>query len=251
MPQVSHPLVSSKAAALLIAAVVLFCSSDLHAQVAVYKLILKADDTASVNLAYFERAYLAIDLKEGIGTLFFLGNPDGDSSDQGKYFVEAPDAMQAYTAFDSDENGFFVVRSFAKNRTAQSAYVATGRIDDSIDPGERRASPKIARTLTGVFTSTDDESDLSTAPTDGSLGVGGFGSLTATLEKERSKDANRKGLSYAETVSALRQSLIDQGFENLGENSSTAEPPPDADPRSEPDTGPVTEPSLPSRSSGE
>lgn len=234
-----------KATALFVAAFLLLGVPLLHAQVAVYKLVLKADATASVNLAVFERAYLAVDFEEGHGTLFFLGN--GDASAAEKFFIEAPDAMQVYTAFDSDETAFLVIRSFAKNRTAQSAYVATGRLDLSLDIGENRPSQKLARTLNGVFTSTDDESDLRSAPTDGSLGVGGFGSLVATLEKDRTEEAIRTGKSYADVVSAIRESLVDLGFENLTKTESDAETATEANVPQEPTTGPAEETGGPSQ----
>jgi hypothetical protein len=216
----SHPPAYPQATALIVGAFLLLGAPLLQAQVAVYKLVLKADDDASVNLAYFERAYLAVDLEEGLGTLFFLANAEGDANAGGKFFIEARDAMQAYTAFDSDETAFLVIRTITKNRTAHSVYVATGRIDLTLDTAEGRPPLKLARKLTGVFTSTDDESELSTAPTDGSLGVCGFGSLVATLERERTEDVNRRAISYDALITSIRESLVEQGFENPNESAT-------------------------------
>ncbi len=73
---------------------------------------------------------------------------------------------------------------------------------------------RVAKSLTGMSVSADDESEAEGPALNGSIGAAGFSEIKASLDEEETNRANGKGQSLSQASEAIRLLLERQGFHN-------------------------------------
>ncbi|MCE9518201.1 MAG: hypothetical protein K8R87_01325 [Verrucomicrobia bacterium] len=140
----------------------------------------------------------------------FRSNPGRGS---GFTFTQSDSSGLLFTAVDGKEKKA-VISASTGSGTAKGAMVAIGKIDHQINVKSPTVSLsiRVADSLTGTAVSADDESTASSPASDGSIGSAGVSQLRMVLDEDQTHNANRKGLSLAQTVTELALELNRQGY---------------------------------------
>lgn len=199
---------------LLLTAMVMPGSSS--GQVAIYDLTFQRSEEQSINVAFFDGGYLALDLVTGTGSLLFTFKNVKDGLLQ-PCFVRAAEAADAFTAVRGAERKT-VIRATSQNATAMAHYLATGLVDHQIatKTGGVPLQVDIASRLSGHVLASDDESDVEFAPGESVIAFAGTASLELTLNPDLTGQANRTGETLAEALETLTRQLILIGFHEAG-----------------------------------
>ncbi len=198
-----------KLLATVVAAAALFAGAEAsQAQVLVYKMDFSKTG-GSINFSFFDRAYFVVDALGGVGSFIFTYREDGRD-----FYLTAEDSGEMFFAVKPGEVERAVVRATATNGTAQSEYLAIGRLDRTVsfNPRGQRISAHVASTLRGNVLASDSEEDVS-FEFDKAIGFAGFAELKATLDETRTDSANRGDLTVSGTIAEIVDDLTGMGFE--------------------------------------
>ena len=193
----------------LVLASLLMTASKADAQVLVYKMDF-AKSGRSINFDFYDQAFFVVDGLGGTGTFVVTYREGGrdfylSSADSGElFFAVRPGAEKA------------VIRATAENGTAKSQYLLIGDLSSKISVSLRgqRVTLAVCPSLRGTALASDSEADVNFLASDGSIGFAGFANIKATLERTKTRNANKANQSVGEAVADLVTSLERQGIED-------------------------------------
>lgn len=196
----------------LLAFAALLLPGALPGQVAIYDVTFRQSEEQSINFAFFDGGYLALDLLTGTGS-FLLTYRDQAGEGVQPSFVQAGQAVEAFTAVRAGSRKT-VIRAFSQTATALAHYLATGLADQEITvdiQGESSLVP-IASRLRGQVLASDNENDVAFSAGETSLGFAGVASFELTLNADRTARANRGREKLPDVVNSLADQLKLLGF---------------------------------------
>lgn len=166
-----------------------------------------APSPESVNFSFYSGAYLVAPLSGGPASILLTTEEGGRfyarAEGGGKFFVAANDQVRKA-----------VFSALAVQGTSQAFYTASGRLNRSLlltNANGLARTWHVAETLEGRLMSADDESSTGPAA-DGSLGVLGEATLTATLREDLTTIATARFHSLAGATAYLAELLEKYGY---------------------------------------
>jgi len=182
--------------------------SSVQAQVLIYKLDFRKDK--GINYHPFTGGYFVAPLLGGSGTFFLT------STDDERVYVEAAEGGRLFTAISGGGDKKSVISASLGAGTAMGALVAMGDINHTVQVRgpTYTLDARVAKSLTGMSVSADDESEAEGPALNGSIGAAGFSEIKASLDEEETNRANSKGQSLSQASEAIRLLLERQGFHN-------------------------------------
>lgn len=180
-------------------------SSVAQAQWLVYELRFK-EEAGSVNFSFYTGAYVVAPLKGGAASIVFTTETGGS------YYAVSENSLRYYIAANQGVKQA-VLSAFTINGTAQAFYSASGYFDSTIDYTEEGVarSGSVATSLAGMLLASDDESIKGPA-TDGSLGMIGRATMTATLRQDLTQITNGSAITMSDAVKSVVGLLEKYGY---------------------------------------
>lgn len=182
--------------------------SSAQAQVLIYKLDFRKDK--GINYHPFTGGYFIAPLLGGSGTFLLTSTEDE------RVYMEASDGGRLFTAISGGGDKKAVISASLGAGTAMGALVALGDINHTVHVRgpTYTLDARVAKSLTGMSVSADDESEAEGPALNGSIGAAGFSEIKINLDEEETNRANYKGQSLSQASEAIRLMLERQGFHN-------------------------------------
>jgi hypothetical protein len=192
---------------LLTLALQLCMSGILHAQWIVYDLSIKTLDNHSTNFDTYAGAYLIAPVEGGKATLIYL------TEKEGRYYTVQPDTARYFMAANLHQRRAGISTA-VQNGTSQTMLQLTGDMNVEVDyrVGTEKRKAQVAGALTGILMSSDDESQLTDLPADGSFGVIGMSQITAQYRADLSRLINEKPSTPQVAVNQILALLQRYGY---------------------------------------
>jgi hypothetical protein len=196
---------------MLLTQMALLCLSGLassaHAQWLVYELRLTPQAEQSVNFSSYSGTYLITPIEGGKSSMIHV------TEDGGRYYTVSPQSGRLYMAASTQKRKM-VFSALSVSATSQTVYQATGDLNTTISylvNGERR-STQVAAALAGTLLSSDDESEVTTLPEDGSFGVVGEAKITGKLRQDLTRILNDTAPTEVAAIQSVTNLLERYGY---------------------------------------
>lgn len=183
-----------------------FSTASSKAQVLVYKL--EFSNAKGVNFHSFDGGYVVVPLLGGSASFLLT------STEAQRTYTESSEGGNFFTAVSGNGDQKAVLSATTGTGTASGAMVAMGDINHVVKVTSRTLSlaAKVAKSLNGTLVSADDESEVESVAIDGSIGSAGVADVRLSLDDRETNDANKDGLSIADTLEVLKIELERQGY---------------------------------------
>lgn len=176
-----------------------------QAQWLVYELRFK-EEAGSVNFSFYTGAYVVAPVNGGAASIVFT------TEDGGSFYAASENSLRYYIAANRGERQA-VLSAFTINGTAQAFYSASGGLNSTVsytEDGAGRTS-SVAATLSGMLLASDDES-FHTPSSNGSLGMVGRASISATLRDDLTQIVNTSTITMSDAVGSITALLEKYGY---------------------------------------
>jgi hypothetical protein len=192
----------------LIALAVCLPALPCQAQVLVYKMSFKP--LRQFNIDFYDSGYFVAPAKGGSGSFIFTIKDKSprvyNATGSGEFFTAKRANGQAYMAVRADVG--------ATNSGASASYLAWGsawRVATLTGP-TFTSRLKIATSIKGSAIASSDEKEEAESR-DKDIGFASTFDWRLMWDEDATSDANAKGLTVAETITALTDKIESQGFE--------------------------------------
>ncbi|MCB1233748.1 MAG: hypothetical protein KDM91_01595 [Verrucomicrobiae bacterium] len=189
------------------------------AQTLVYRMEFKKSGN-SINFEMFDGAYFVVDGLGGTGSFVVTYREDGRD-----FYLSTADSGTLFFAVRPGKERAIVRATAQAGTDGESHYLAIGDLSSRITVNLRgqRVTLAVAPVLRGWVLASDPENDVEFPPADGSIGVAGFATLKATLDRDRTRAANRANSDTASALQTLIADLESRGYESGASDTDTTE----------------------------
>jgi hypothetical protein len=189
------------------AALLCLLAAQSHAQWLVYELRLTPQVEQSVNFNVYSGTYLITPIEGGKSSMIHV------TEEGGRYYTVSPQSGRLYMAANTQARKM-VFSALSVSGTSHTVYQATGSLTTTVSylvNGERR-NTQVADTLAGSLLTSDDESQITALPADGSFGVVGEAKINGKLRQDLTRILNDTAPTEAAAIQSITTLLQRYGY---------------------------------------